>query len=168
MRYEPELRVFHARRPRVRPFAAQMLKYGRGRGELLRRDLRTLRAAYLAPLALLIYVLVAAAMISLGGPTLITLVPAILYVILVLATGLRVAWTLRRLTAMPLAAALIAVIHACYGVGMLRGVCFPGRAGPETAVSWAYLKSGPRSPRDQPGEGEPPAGPRRSIGQEPV
>jgi succinoglycan biosynthesis protein ExoA len=167
MHYEPELRVFHARRPRIRSFAAQMRKYGRGRGELLRRDPRTLRAAYLAPVALLIYVLVAAATIVLRGPTLLALVPAILYGVLILATALRVAWTLRRLTAAPLAAALIAIVHGCYGAGMLRGVCFPGRARPEAAVRWTAPEGHARNPTEQRGDGEPAAA-RRSIGQEPA
>ena len=52
MRYEPSLRVFHRRRARLGTFARQMYKYGRGRGEIMRRDRRTLRLAYFAPSAL--------------------------------------------------------------------------------------------------------------------
>ncbi len=168
MRYEPDLRVFHDRRPRVRPFAAQMIKYGRGRGELLRRDPRTLRAAYLAPVALLIYLVVAMVMISLGGPMLPALAPGVVYGGLLVATSLRVAWTLRRLSTTPLAAALIVVVHGCYGAGVLRGVCFPGRAGPETAVRWASPQSGPRSPVQQRDEGPTTPSASRSIGREPA
>src|ERR1019366_807555 len=47
MRYEPSLRVFHARRAAPRSFARQMFKYGRGRGQLVARRPSTLRAAYL-------------------------------------------------------------------------------------------------------------------------
>jgi succinoglycan biosynthesis protein ExoA len=141
MRYEPDLRVFHDRRPRVRSFAAQMFKYGRGRGGLLRRDPRTLRAAYLAPAALLIYLVVAVVMISLGGPTPLVFAPGVAYCALVVATALRVAWTLRQLTSAPLAAVLIAIVHGCYGAGVLRGVFVPGRAGPQAAVRWASGES---------------------------
>jgi len=55
MRYEPSLRVFHARRPTLRSFAKQMFKYGRGRGQLLARRPTTLRLAYALPTLLLAY-----------------------------------------------------------------------------------------------------------------
>jgi succinoglycan biosynthesis protein ExoA len=136
MRYEPDLRVFHARRPRLSSFAAQMFKYGRGRGELLRRDPRTFRAAYLAPAALLIYLLIASVTISLSSHVELLLAPAALYCVLTVGSALRVGWTLGRLLDVPLAAALIGTVHACYGAGVLRGLCFPGDARAEVAAHW--------------------------------
>jgi hypothetical protein len=136
MRYEPDLRVFHARRPRLSSFAAQMFKYGRGRGELLRRDPGTFRAAYMAPTALLIYLVIAAVTITLGSHAELVLAPAALYCVLTIATALRVGWTLGRLAEAPLAAALIVTVHGCYGAGVLRGLCVPGQERAETAARW--------------------------------
>lgn len=98
MRYDPTLRVFHVRRAQFESFAQQMLKYGRGRGELMRRDPTTIRAAYLAPAALLLYLAAAVVTAALDVAPDWTLGPAVLYLALTIAASLRVARTLRPAT----------------------------------------------------------------------
>ncbi len=137
MHYEPTLRVFHARRPTLPSFARQMFKYGRGRGQLLVRRPSTFRTAYVAPAALLVYLLVLLPVaIILSAPLAIALLPAATYLFLMLATALWIGWTLRRPAAAPLAATLIGVIHACYGGGVLRGLWSARRVPEVDAVTW--------------------------------
>ena len=138
MRYDPRLRVFHARRPTWRSFATQLVKYGRGRGDLVGRRPRTARAAYLAPSLLLMYlVLLAPALLLMGGAGRVALAPAALYGFLTLATAAWIGWTLRTASVVPLSVALIVSVHLCYGWGVLRGLVRPGRHRPERAVRWA-------------------------------
>ena len=126
MRYEPSLRVFHARRVSPRPFARQMLKYGRGRGQLLARRPTTLRAAYLAPVALLLYLVAVPVSIVVGVSAVLVLSPLALYAGLTIATALRVGWMLGRPADAVVAAALIPTLHICYGAGILRGLLSRG------------------------------------------
>lgn len=130
MRYEPGLRVFHARRSGWRPFARQMFKYGRGRGQVLARRPSTIRTAYLAPVALLAYLvtLLAAVTLSASAP-LLALTPLGSYGVLVLGSGGWIALTLRRATAAPVAVALILTVHLCYGSGVARGLLGRRRRG---------------------------------------
>ena len=145
MHYEPALRVYHDRRATPRSFARQMFKYGRGRGQLLRREPRTARAAYVAPSALLLYAVVLVA-IALGGKlNALALAPAALYGALCLATSLRVAFTLRRLRDVAIAGGLIVTVHACYGAGVLHGVLVPRRLlrrAEEEAARWVSPLAG--------------------------
>ena len=114
-----------------------MSKYGRGRGQLLARRPGTFRTAYVAPAALLIYLLVLLpAAIIIGAPLSVALVPAATYLFLTIATALWIAWTLRRPAAAPLAATLIGVIHACYGGGVLRGLLSARHVPEVDAVIW--------------------------------
>lgn len=140
MRYDPALRVFHVRRPSATSFAAQMFKYGRGRGQLMSRQPRTTRAAYLGPPVFLAYLLLIPAMIAAlgGGPGLLALVPGALYGILATLSALRIGWTLRSLAVVPMAATLILTVHLCYGAGVLRGLLAPTRrrAPEQVATEW--------------------------------
>jgi|SRR5579884_526993 len=127
MRYEPTLRVFHARRGTPRAFAAQMFKYGRGRGQLLARRPSSVRAAYLAPALFLLYLLLATAITISGlarGQVAIwsILAPGALYGALTAITALRIGWTLRRSRDVPTAAAIVPMVHLCYGAGVLQGL----------------------------------------------
>jgi hypothetical protein len=142
MRYEPRLHVFHARRDTPGSFAAQMLKYGRGRGELLRRRPRTARLASLAPPALLIYLVLLPLMVTLNAPGSIAFVPGAMYLALVAASALRIGWTMRRPADFPLAAGLTMTVHLCYGTGVLRGLLHPEPARAESVVRW-MLAGGP-------------------------
>ncbi|MGI8557383.1 MAG: hypothetical protein ACR2ND_03570 [Solirubrobacteraceae bacterium] len=140
MHYDPKLLVFHERRPTPRSFARQMFKYGRGRGDLMRRNPATTRAAYLAPALLLLYLLMLPALLVYGGA--LSLIPLLLYAGLILAGASRArgrcavrsrarrgrvagacedARTLRRAIRAPLAAALTVLLHVSYGAGVLRG-----------------------------------------------
>lgn len=122
MAYDPELFVFHERRADWRSFARQMHKYGRGRGELVVRAPRTARASFLAPSALLLYLLaLTPGVLLLGHPALLG-GPAALYGAGVLVNAAVVAASLRRPTVLPVAAALVALLHASYGSGVLRGI----------------------------------------------
>ena len=143
MRYDPSLRVFHARRPTWRSFVAQLVKYGRGRGDLVRRRPSTARAAYLAPSLLLMYlVLLVPALLLIGSASWLVLAPAALYGFLTLATAAWIGWTLRTATVVPLTIALIVTVHLCYGWGVLRGLVRPGRFVPEPTVRWAPSVAG--------------------------
>lgn len=136
MRYDPGLRVFHTRRSQPRTFAEQMFKYGRGRGQLLaRRPLSTFRAAYLAPTALLFYAMLLPAMLALSVAPVVALAPGIVYCGLMIANALRIGRTLRWPAAVPLAAALIVMIHVCYGAGVLRGLLSRRRTREESRPS---------------------------------
>jgi cellulose synthase/poly-beta-1,6-N-acetylglucosamine synthase-like glycosyltransferase len=119
MYYDPELVVYHERRPTLGGFARQMLKYGQGRGQLMIRQPATFRPVYVLPAALLVYVLVAS-ILAIRAP--VVLIPLGLYAAAVAAGALRVARSIPRRWVAPMAAALILVVHACYGVGVLRGL----------------------------------------------
>ena len=167
MRYEPTLRVFHARRSRPKGFAQQMFKYGRGRGELIRRDPSTLRAAYLAPLALITYLVLALVVIAVGGSALWFVAPAAVYGLLTIAGALRIAWTLRRWRDAPLAAALTTVVHGSYGVGVLVGIGFPADARAPDQIDWTVVSSGSRtnSAAGFTGAVDPRGGANHQVGQ---
>lgn len=127
MRYEPSLRVFHARRPTWGTFARQMFKYGRGRGQLLMRHPTTVRPAYLAPSVLVVYLLLAAALLGAGSAGPLVLAPAAAYLAASIAGAAWIAVTLGRVLDAPLALALTVTMHACYGLGVLRGLAPPKR-----------------------------------------
>jgi Glycosyl transferase family 2 len=101
MLYEPSLRIFHVRRPRLRPFARQMFKYGRGRGQLLGRHPSFFRTAYAAPSGLLVYLVLLPALLALLGHAGLLLAPLALYGALTIATASRIAWTVRARTGPP-------------------------------------------------------------------
>ena len=137
MRYEPGLRVFHARRPSRRSFAQQMFKYGRGRGQLMARRPQTVRAAYLAPSAWLLYLLALPVLLTAGVWPALVLAPAILYAFLLGISAGWIGFTLRRIAAVPLAFALLATIHFSYGAGVIRGLLSRGRTAEEESPQWA-------------------------------
>jgi cellulose synthase/poly-beta-1,6-N-acetylglucosamine synthase-like glycosyltransferase len=120
MRYDPELRVFHQRRPSVGAFARQMHKYGSGRGEVIVRMPASARAMHFAPSALLAYLAVAPFAAALVHP--VALLPAMVYAALVATTAVKVAMPLRAPSAVLLAGQLVLVLHAAYGVGVVSGL----------------------------------------------
>lgn len=132
MHYDPRLVAYHHRRPTLRGFTRQMFKYGHGRGQLARREPRTLRPAYLAPSALLLYAVVAPVLAVAVHPA--ALAPLLAYA---LGVGISAAWiarTLGRWADLPLAALLTAVLHVGYGAGVLRGLLAPTAGVTEPAV----------------------------------
>jgi len=134
MYYTPELIVFHARRASAASFASQMHKYGRGRGELLRRSPSTIRAAYLAPSALLLYLLALPLLVAEGQAM--WLLGAVLYGGFVAAGTGRICWTLRDAGGAALAGGLIVLLHLSYGAGVIRGALARRRTPTRNAVRW--------------------------------
>ena len=120
MFYDPELVAYHERRPTVGGFVRQMYKYGYGRGQVLVRDRRTWRPAYLVPTALLVYAVLAPLLAIAVGPAVLT--PLAAYVAAVAAAAGWIAVTLRRPSAAPVAALLVVLLHASYGLGVVRGL----------------------------------------------
>jgi glycosyltransferase involved in cell wall biosynthesis len=121
MRYDPALAVFHERRDTFAGFARQMRKYGRGRGQLIRRNWRTARVAHFIPSALVAY--------AVALPLLVTATPAFAlglaaYLLAVAISSTAIATTLRerRLRSWPLAFALTVTLHVCYGWGVIWGL----------------------------------------------
>lgn len=120
MYYDPELVVYHERRPTLAGFIQQMHKYGRGRGQLLVRRPFTLRPAFLAPTALLAYAGVSPVLVALVGPW--ALAPLAAYLAAVTASAVWIGRTLRRWREVPLAALLLVALHGAYGSGVVRGL----------------------------------------------
>jgi succinoglycan biosynthesis protein ExoA len=147
MRYDPELVAFHERRPSLRGFVKQMFKYGWGRGALMARDPRTARFAYLAPPALLIYLLALPGLVLAAQQGLVAMLPLGLYGALTAASASRIGWTLRWSRAVPVAAALTVLTHLSYGVGLVGGLS-GARAGGNR-----HRAHPPSAPVESPGSG---------------
>lgn len=124
MHYDPELVVWHERRPDFRGFAAQMHKYGFGRGQLVRRHPSQTRAAYVVPSVGLVYI---AALPALAFVTPRAALPLGVYAAAAAANGCKVAMTLRRPRAAAPATVLTVTLHVCYATGVLRGIVAPRR-----------------------------------------
>lgn len=141
MHYDPGLAAFHERRSTPKSFAAQMIKYGLGRGQLTRRSIRTLRIPYAVPSLFLLYCLAATALAPLQP---LVLAPLALYAATVGATALNIAWGLRHepaghLSTLATAGLLILIVHLCYGTGFLQGLITRFRPGGQEAPVWSEL-----------------------------
>ena len=124
MYYDPQLAAFHERRPTLRTFAAQMFKYGLGRGQLTRHNVSTLRLPYVVPSAFVVYSSLA---LGFAGVQPLLLAPMAAYFAAVGATALKIDWGLhaqtRKHVAVILTAGVLAVtVHVCYGLGFLCGL----------------------------------------------
>jgi hypothetical protein len=163
MHYDPGLVVFHERRPDLRTFAQQMFKYGRGRGQLVVRQPTTFRPVYLVPPLLVLYSLVALALLP-WRPLFAAGLAA--YGVAVAAEAGRIAMSVRRRGVLATAGILIVVVHFCYGTGILRGLFSrPRRSEP----TWVRVEAEPaRMPwRDGKESAAPAAGtpsPPRPLG----
>jgi GT2 family glycosyltransferase len=124
MHYDPELVVYHERRADLRGFVQQMHKYGRGRGQLARRTPSTLRPVYLLPSFLVAY-LSLLPLLTLWSPW--ALIPLVGYLAAVSAAASKVAWSLPTRRSWFLAWSLTALLHLCYGTGVIRGLLTPAR-----------------------------------------
>lgn len=134
MYYDPELVAYHERRPTLRGFLAQMHKYGRGRGHVTAMRPRELRPAFVAPSALLAY-LVLLPLLALGlGP--IAGLPVLGYLGAVGANGVWIGRTLRQVRTVPVAVALTVLLHLWYGTGVVRGVLFHASRSAVPALEW--------------------------------
>jgi hypothetical protein len=151
MRFDPDLLVYHDRRKATASFAAQIQKYGMGRGQLLMRDPRALRPFHLAPTAFLVYLLSLPALALLVNP--LFLLPLAAYVLSVAAGATLIAehtgpgrpWrsTAHRFV---LAALLIPLLHLAYGTGVPRGLATRRRA--SAAPEGSELRALPASSAD--------------------
>lgn len=126
MLYDPNLAVYHERRPSYRQFARQMNKYGKGRGELIVRNPRSCRPAHLAPLGLLVWLLSLPLLARLWSRW--WLLSLVAYGVALVAGGMAVANSMghssfvKRLAVIRLSACLTATVHFCYAVGVISGV----------------------------------------------
>ncbi len=141
MLYDPELVAFHERRPTYAGFVQQMVKYGRGRGQLIVRRPRSLRPAFLAPTALLAYLVLLPVLLAAIGP--LAALPLAVYAAAVLAEAVKVVATLRRPRWLPLAAGLIVTLHLCYGLGVVRGVLGRITIGSSARAEWTAIPDDP-------------------------
>lgn len=137
MLYDPELVAYHDRRPTYGGFVRQMVKYGRGRGQLIVRRPTSLRPAFLAPSALLAYLVLLPLLAAILGPQ--AALPLVLYSAAVLAEAVKVTVTLRQPRSLPLAVLLIATLHASYGVGVVLGVLGPTRTTSGARAEWSQI-----------------------------
>jgi len=136
MHYDPRFVAFHERRSNVRGFSSQMVKYGRGRGQLIARQPRTLHPTYLIPIGLLVYLCLLPGLIVLNE---VWALPLSVYVALLAAGAVRIGSTLRRVDVLPLAAGLMLLLHLCYGFGVLRGIADGGRKTGKHPIEWVPL-----------------------------
>jgi cellulose synthase/poly-beta-1,6-N-acetylglucosamine synthase-like glycosyltransferase len=125
MWYDPGLVAFHERRGTLTAFARQIHKYGRGRGELTVRRPTSLRPVLLAPAAFVAYLLCAVLLAVTAHP--LALAPLGAYLCMVTAASIVTAARIGDPTAAPQAAVLFALLHACYGAGVWRGL-MPARS----------------------------------------
>jgi hypothetical protein len=122
MRYDPRLAAFHERRATYKGFVRQMLKYGRGRGQLAAQKRWTARPAHFVPSALLAYLAVLPLLVWLSP---LLALPVAAYIGAVGVSSAVIATKVRYRRAFPLAFALTVTLHACYGVGVLAGLLRP-------------------------------------------
>lgn len=139
MYYDPDLVAYHERRPTLRGFLSQMHKYGRGRGQVTLLQPSSLRPSYVAPSALLAYLLAALPLTWWAGP--VALGPLAAYAGAILVSSMVIARTLRQPSTVGLAAVLTVLLHLWYGAGVLRGlVASRSRSGP--ALEWMERPAG--------------------------
>jgi hypothetical protein len=137
MHYDPHMVVYHERRRTPSGFIRQMMKYGRGRGQLMRRAPRTVRFGYLAPVALILYLALLPLLTIWSRMAALTV---LLYAVVLAVSAARVAVNRRRVELVPLAAALTVVVHVCYGIGVVWGVLERRRPRPQPEWTDASVK----------------------------
>lgn len=134
MLYDSDLAVYHERRSKYLGFLQQMVKYGRGRGQLLAHHPSTARPLFIVPL-LLIGWLVTLPVIAVVSPW--WLLTAVAYLAAAGLGGAIVALRLpnagpaQRVGMVPQATGLMMTVHLAYGVGIIRGL-FTNPAAPES------------------------------------
>ena len=120
IRYDPDVVVFHHRRPLFWDHFHQIGRYGQHRGYFMKAFPETsLRAIYLAPVLLLLYTI---ALPVLGWMSPLGLVPAAAYALLVAVEAARGAAYHRQPALLPYALAGFPLTHLWYGINILRGL----------------------------------------------
>lgn len=117
--YDPELSVWHERRPDLYSFARQVFKYGFGRGQIFKRRPSGLRFAHLIPVFCVGYTLILPVLMILE-PLIIWFTPYFAYVGLCMAFAFRPVGQASIRTRM-LSALLFPVVHTGYGLGLIWG-----------------------------------------------
>ena len=127
--YRPDAIVHHERRPTFRSHVEQLAKYGRGRGQLVRRDFAPSMVVYFAPLLGMLGVLAGLFVGSFGPAWVLGLTAAAVAVYLgaAVATAGVIAWHLKAALALPIAFVLFPATHAAYGLGLAVGLVKPER-----------------------------------------
>jgi hypothetical protein len=110
--YDPDLAVWHERRPDLTAFLRQVFKYGFGRGQIFRRRPSGLRWAHVLPALCLLYTVALAVIRPSGDVAWIWLTPYFIYAGICL-------WFMRRCGFR--AALLFPLIHSAYGGGLIWG-----------------------------------------------
>jgi len=121
--YDPDLFVWHERRPDLPSFFKQVIKYGYGRGQIFRRRRKGAHVLHLVPTLCLIYTaaLMVAAALGFSLPFWLFL-PFLVYGILCVYFAVRFSGKKEKSWGQALLlAALFPVIHVGYGWGLLRG-----------------------------------------------
>jgi glycosyltransferase involved in cell wall biosynthesis len=115
--YDPDLVVRRAQRRSLAGLARQFFAYGRGRLRQLTRTFSRSTAIFLAPAIGLTYML----WWFILGWTLSTwtVLPLLVYGGLVLSTSLYLSWTRRAAASLVILPILFAIIHTCYGCGLI-------------------------------------------------
>jgi hypothetical protein len=116
--YVPECSVEHKRRATLRSHLKQVHISGRGRGELIRRGGLAGQSLYLVPLAFLVYVGLAPALVSMSA---LFAVPLAVYAAMAVAMSVRT-WARRRRPLFLWAGPLMFASHVAYAVGLVQGL----------------------------------------------
>jgi glycosyltransferase involved in cell wall biosynthesis len=126
MHYDPELFVYHERRDTFRGFVRQMEKYGTGRGQVIARRPASCQPLHLAAAAQPLWLASLPVVAIVWSPW--YLVTGVVYLTAVLASGAKVAWSMKRMPVTRravvglLGAALTTTVHTCYGIGVIHGM----------------------------------------------
>jgi hypothetical protein len=126
MRYDPDIAVFHNRRETWAGFARQINKYGFGRGQAIAEHRGTLQLAHAAPVLLILSLCALPFLAAFWTPWWLGALAA--YFLALLGSGVVVALTMKemrpsqRAHTVVLGAALTAIVHLWYGVGLLGGL----------------------------------------------
>jgi len=120
IRYDPDVVVFHHRRPLFWDHFHQIGRYGRHRGYFMKAFPETsLRAIYFTPVLLLLY---AIALPLLSKVSQLTLIPGAVYATLVLVESAKGAYNYREPSLFFYALAGFVLNHLWYGINILRGL----------------------------------------------
>ena len=114
MLHDPDLVVYHSRRATLGGFARQIFRYGRGRWQNTMALPGSLSPVYLIPSLFLLY-LVAIPLLPAGW----RLIPAAVYVVLLLVFAAKESTRTGRLQAFPQFLILFPACHLAYGAGLM-------------------------------------------------
>lgn len=119
--YDPELSVWHERRPDLPSFARQVFKYGFGRGQIFKRRPSGLRLPHLIPVFCIGYTFLLP-VLTILEPLPIWFAPYFTYALLCLAFAFRPTFAEGHSVKIRFYSALLyPVVHSAYGLGLIWG-----------------------------------------------